>query len=170
MKPGPRPAASLDKIEALLRNPALYELADVIPEQDGTGRPRVYPSFMVLLFDALVSVYRSARQVEAELAHPLVWGFIRRIITEHFPDDPNMQLPKRPMRRHHYTYMRDRYLTESRGARRTRWAPSGARDRSSARDGSPRSRGARVVHPPAPLEDAARRWQGARTALQGEAG
>lgn len=107
-----RPAAvSLEKVEAILRNPALYELARVIPDQD-EGRPRTYPSFMFLAFGALLSVWRSARQVEAELAHPVVWRFVRRIITELFPDEPELQLPKLPMRRHHYTYMRDRYLTD----------------------------------------------------------
>lgn len=112
LKPRPGPAASLDKVEAILRNPALYELARAIPEQDRSGRPRSYPAFMVLVFGALLSVWRSARQVEAELSHPLVWRFMRRIVSELFPDDATMQLPKRPMRRHHYTYMRDRYLTD----------------------------------------------------------
>ncbi|MDP9222264.1 MAG: hypothetical protein M3P18_00120 [Actinomycetota bacterium] len=106
------PPASLEKVEAILRNPALYELAKAIPEQDGGGRPRSYPSFMFLVFDALLSVWRSARQVEAELAHPLVWRFMRRIVVELFPDEPQLQLPTLPMRRHHYTYMRDRYLTD----------------------------------------------------------
>jgi hypothetical protein len=106
-------AASLEKVEAILRNPALYELAGVIPEQDG-GRPRTYPSFMFLAFGTLLSVWRSARQVEAELSHPLVWGLMREIVFELFPDEPQMQLPERPMRRHHYTYMRDRYLTDPR--------------------------------------------------------
>lgn len=112
LKPRPGPAASLDKVEAILRNPALYELAGAIPEQDRSGRPRSYPTFMVLVFDALLSVWRSARQVEAELSHPLVWRFMRRIVSELFPADASMQLPKRSMRRHHYTYMRDRYLTD----------------------------------------------------------
>src|SRR5947207_2481796 len=67
---------------------------------------------MFLVFDALVSVWRSARQVEAELAHPVIWRFMRRLVAELFPDEPELQLPTNPMRRHHYTYMRDRYLTD----------------------------------------------------------
>lgn len=114
LKPRHVPPASLEKVEAILRNPALYELAKVIPEQEGGGRPRSYPSFMFLVFDALLSVWRSARQVEAELAHPLVWRFVRRIVAELFPDELELQLPKHPMRRHHYTYVRDRYLTDPR--------------------------------------------------------
>lgn len=68
---------------------------------------------MLLGFEALVSVYRSARQVESELAHPLVWGLIRRIVAEHFSDSPEMQLPPQPMKRHHYLYGRNRYLTRT---------------------------------------------------------
>jgi hypothetical protein len=102
----------LEKVEAILRSPDLYELAKAIPEQGGTGRPRSYPSFMFLVFDALLSVWRSARQVEAELSHPLIWRLMRQIVVERFPEDQAMHLPKHPIRRHHYTYMRDRYLTD----------------------------------------------------------
>ena len=110
-KPDPGPAASLAKVEAIFSNPALYELADTIPEHAGIGRPRSYPNYMVIAFAALISVWRSARQTEAELGHPLVWRLVRRIAAERFPDDPAMHLPARPMRRHHFTYLRDRYLT-----------------------------------------------------------
>jgi hypothetical protein len=67
---------------------------------------------MILVFNALLSVWRSGRQVEAELSHPLVWRHVRRIVQRRFPDDPSMHLPKQPMRRHHYVYGRDRYLTD----------------------------------------------------------
>jgi hypothetical protein len=110
-KPDPGPSSSLAKVEAIFCNPALYELADAIPEQSGPGRPRTYPNYMVIAFAALISVWRSARQTEAELAHPLVWRLVRRIVAERFPDEPTMHLPARPMRRHHFTYLRDRYLT-----------------------------------------------------------
>ena len=76
------------------------------------GRPRIYPAYMWLAFEALISVYESARQVEAELAHPVVWKMIRSLVAERFPDDPSMQLPDEPMRRHHYAYGRDRYLAD----------------------------------------------------------
>ena len=53
----------------------------------------------------------TARQVEAELAHPLVWGLVRRTVTATCPDRHDLALPARPMRTHHYRYLRDRYLT-----------------------------------------------------------
>jgi hypothetical protein len=66
---------------------------------------------MWLLFDALLSVYGSGRKVEAELAHPAVWSRLRRHVRDAQPDRPELWLPERPMRRHHYLYGRTRYLT-----------------------------------------------------------
>jgi hypothetical protein len=105
--------ASLERIEAILRNEAVYELADLIPAPPGEhgGRPRDYPNFMLLVFDALLGVYRSGRQVEAELSHPVTWRFMRRLVKRRFPDDPSRHLPSRPMQRHHYLYGRNRYLS-----------------------------------------------------------
>src|SRR5438105_1010435 len=104
----------LERVGAILRNPAIYRLADEIPQPDASlgGRPRTYPAFMWVLFEALLSVYGSARQVEAELSHPLIWKFIRTLVEEQFPDDPSLHLPPEPMRRHHYLYGRNRYLTD----------------------------------------------------------
>ena len=104
---------TLERVEAIFRNPAVYELADLVPEQDFAqgGRRRDYPAFMWLAFDALLSVYGSARQVEAELAHPVVWDFIRGLARERYPKEPSQWLPAKPMRRYHYTYGRNRYLT-----------------------------------------------------------
>jgi hypothetical protein len=104
--------AALTKVDAIFRNPALYELAAALPPSTG-GRPRHYPAFMWLAFDALISVFGSARQVEAELAHPVVWNLIRFIVAEQFSDAPEMHLSASPMRRHHYAYGRDRYLASA---------------------------------------------------------
>jgi hypothetical protein len=105
---------ALERVEAILRNPALYRLAEAIPRHDPPqgGRPRLYPAFMWLVFEALISVYRSARATEAELAHPIVWARLRSLVRERFSDNPAMWLPEQPMRRHHYRYGRDRYLTD----------------------------------------------------------
>jgi hypothetical protein len=105
--------SGLTKVEGIFRNPALYTLAQSIPKASTLrgGRPRTYPNYMLLGYEALVSVYGSARQVEAELAHPMVWSLIRRLASERFPDSPELRLPEEPMRRHHYIYGRNRYLT-----------------------------------------------------------
>ena len=110
MKDGP--TASLEKVEAILSNPAVWALSEAIPDKGRAGRPRNYPNYMLIVFDALISVWRSTRQVEAELSHPIVWRLIRRMVAARFPEDPSMHLPKKPMRRHHYVYGRDRYLSD----------------------------------------------------------
>src|SRR5258707_170241 len=101
--------SALERVEALLANPALYELADLVPDPapDAGGRRRDYPTYMWLLYEALISVYGSARRVEAELAHPVVWDLIRRTIRHRFPNRPDLQLCGRAMRRHHYVYARN---------------------------------------------------------------
>jgi hypothetical protein len=108
-----RGVSALERVEALIANPALYELADLVPEQDPTsgGRRRHYPVYMWLLYDALLSVYGSARQVEAEIAHPVLWEYMRDLIRQRFRDQPSNWLPDTPMRRHHYLYARTRWLT-----------------------------------------------------------
>jgi hypothetical protein len=114
MKPRSAGVAALERLEALVANPALYELARLVPEQDPSsgGRRRLYPVFMWLLYDALLSVYGSARQVEVELAHPLVWRHLRSLVRHRLPNDPELWLPETPMRRHHYLYARTRWLTD----------------------------------------------------------
>lgn len=101
---------SLEQLEALVANDELFALAAAVPVTDPArgGRRRTFPPFMWVLFDALISVYGSARRVEAELAHPLVWGHLRALMAERLPDHP---LPEQPMRRHHYLYGRTRWLT-----------------------------------------------------------
>src|SRR2546429_9327629 len=106
-------ASALDRVEAILRNPAIYELARLIPQppREKGGRGRDYRDFMYLVFEALISVYSSARQVEAELSHKVVWKLMRRTVKKMFPEEESMRLPSRPMRRHHYLYGRNRYLS-----------------------------------------------------------
>jgi hypothetical protein len=104
---------SLDRLEALVANDALFELAEAVPEPpvERGGRPRMFPPYAWILFDALLSVYGSARRVEAELAHPVVWGHLRGLIKARFPKEPDRWLPAQPMRRHHYLYGRTTWLT-----------------------------------------------------------
>ena len=92
--------SALERVEALVANPALYAFADAVPERDSSsgGRPRQYPVFMWVLFDALLSVYGSGRRVESELAHPLVWQRLGDLIRHRFPGEPDKWLPPTPMR------------------------------------------------------------------------
>ncbi|RIK05408.1 MAG: hypothetical protein DCC49_12475 [Acidobacteria bacterium] len=107
--------SSLEQVEAVLGNPAIYELAEVIEtESELGGRRLTYPTYMLLVYESLISVYRSARRVETEIGHPLVWSFMREVVVARFAHDSEMWLPDEPMRRHHYLYGRDRYLVPNR--------------------------------------------------------
>jgi hypothetical protein len=110
-----RPVSALERLDAILANSATYELAAVIPGADHSrgGRPRQYPEFMFVVFEALLSVYGSARQVEAELAYPIVWRHVCAAVRRRFPDRADLHLPVTPMRRHHYLYARKRVLQVS---------------------------------------------------------
>ena len=143
------PVGALEKVEALFANPALYELADLVPEPDRTcgGRPRHYPTFMALAFDALLSVFGSARQVEAEIAHPLVWRLIRDTVAQHRPE---LVLPDRPMRKHHHRYLRDRYLTDAKVLASARRSAPPPRHRPGPVPRPPRP-GRRRVRTPTPI-------------------
>jgi hypothetical protein len=107
-----RPVSALERVEAILKNPATFALAELLPDADRTsgGRPRHYPLYMLVVYEALISVYGSARQVEAELAHPLVWQHVCRLMRRRFAHDNDRQLPAVSMRRHHYLYARKRAL------------------------------------------------------------
>ena len=72
------------------------------------GRPRHYPPFMALVFEAAISVYGSARRVEAEFGHIAMWSWLRRMSMKR----AGVRLPRQPMRRHHYMYLRNRYLSD----------------------------------------------------------
>ena len=163
--------SALERVEALLANPAIYTLADLVPERPphAGGRRRDYPTYMWLLFEALISVYGSARRVEAELSHPLVWNLIRKTIRLRFPKDPDMHLSAQPMRRHHYLYARNRYLTHHDVlAELARLHRELAADQ--ARElRAPRSRRSRIVDASRPEPHAACRRQSHRTPLQSKA-
>lgn len=105
--------SSLERVEAILRNEAVYELAKLIPAQEPgeSGRPREFPDYVAFVFDSLISVYGSSRKVETELSHRYVWKFMRRLVKKLFPNQPEMHLPPQRYRRYHYEYARNRYLT-----------------------------------------------------------
>ncbi len=105
-----------------MRHEEIYRLGKLIPSPPPElgGRPRAYPDFMQPAFDAFTTVYRSARNAEAQIGHPLVWEFIRRLVHERFPEDPSMWLRDKPMKRHNWIYTKDTYLTDPDLQRRQR--------------------------------------------------
>lgn len=64
------PPSDLQRLDALLRDPSTHAQAEAIPEKK-TGRPRAYPPYMWVVFEAAVSIWGSARNVEAQFADPV---------------------------------------------------------------------------------------------------
>jgi len=157
----PTGVSRLQALEAILLNPELYRLAKEIPfpDRERGGRTRAYPNFAYLFYEALISVYRSARQVEAELSHEVVWRFARRMVRKMFPDDRDIRLPGKPMRRHHYLYVRNRYLTDPATLKRLAALHRETSCAQATRVEFGRSRRSGVVHPPPPFAHALRRRQ-----------
>ena len=105
--------SSFERIEAIIGSDEIYLLAELLPKAENgeSGRPRNFPDYTVFLFEALISVYGSARKAETELSDRTVWHFIRREIKKRFKNQDEMHLPAQRYKRHHYEYMRNRYLT-----------------------------------------------------------
>lgn len=86
----------------------LYAIPEFEPERPHGGRPAMFPNYMIEAYGQLTHVFTTATQVEAELADPVNWRRIRRVVRKMNPDDPSKWLGPQPMRRHHYDYGRNR--------------------------------------------------------------
>ncbi len=106
----------IEYVNALIDNPALYELADLIdgPDPSRGGRPRSYPDWVILFFDCLADVVGSARGAATELAGEdgHLWNHIRRLVEQKFPDRPERHLPPEPLTREAYNRRR-KYVLRS---------------------------------------------------------
>lgn len=76
------------------------------------GRPRGYPLVCALIWNALVTVFGSSRQVGVELDDPDAgwWTMIRDAAAAR-----GIDVPQTPMRRHHYEWIRNRYMQSDLG-------------------------------------------------------
>ena len=100
-------------VSALLSCDDIFDLGKLVPDDAACGRPRMFPGYMYVLYNALLSVYTSSRKVEAELSCESTWLYVCEAVKRRYPTDPSMWLnPRRPMRRYHYSYVRNRYLVD----------------------------------------------------------
>ena len=104
-----------EALEALVANPAIYEIAARIPEHEpgSGGRPRMYPNFVYIVYLAMISQGTSARKVATALGGERTWRWFQELVSARFPHDPAMHLPDEPIQRHHWTYMKKHYGTEA---------------------------------------------------------
>ena len=103
-----------EQVKAVFSHRALYEIASVVPGKDRVGRPRLFPTYLLLGYGVLARVYRSGARAGHELTDPAVWQVIRETaeaaITEYDLDVP---VPgHRPPDWPAFRYARDRYLTD----------------------------------------------------------
>ena len=122
--PLPRPAhrrattaamSTPEQITAVFSHRALYEMAAVVPEKDRVGRPRAFPTYLVLGFAVLQRVFRSGARAETELTDPATWQTLRSAVAAAqaaFTDLDIVDPGPRPPHWDAYRYARDRYLTD----------------------------------------------------------
>lgn len=104
------PPSKEDALEAVMRNPALIEVAACIPESEKGGRPRDFPNWVYVYFGTLISHFSTAGKTESELAS--AWEHVRALARDVFPGRPELWPGPKAIRRHRWKYIRDRYLTD----------------------------------------------------------
>ena len=113
MKPTPIGRVSRHReIASLLASDFPWDAAQRVDEAfaldpNRGGRTRSYPMVCAVIYDQLVQVLGSSRQVAVELACPDTpwWQMIRDAATRR-----GIDVPETPMRRHHYEWLRNTYL------------------------------------------------------------
>lgn len=91
----------VETMESILTNEHTFTLADAAPapEPSRGGRPREYPTFLVLLIDAMANGdlgFQSVRKVMDTLSTDLIWNHARHVLEAAYPNDPSRRLPAKP--------------------------------------------------------------------------
>jgi hypothetical protein len=66
---------------------------------------------MLILYQELLYVWKSARHVDAGLQHPRTWEWLRETAADRLPDQLEVHLPAKPIRRYHFLYFQRAYLS-----------------------------------------------------------
>lgn len=121
LPPSPRsrraPAATLttaEQITAVFTHRALYEMAAAVPAQDRVGRPRKFPTHLILGFAVLQRVFRSGVRTEHELTDATTWVTVCAAIAQAQVDFADLDIPDPgpvPPHWQAFRYARNRYLT-----------------------------------------------------------
>ena len=84
------------RLEYLVTNPDLYEVADAVllRKQPGTrGRTPHFPPYIYMIFLAAISVFGTALATEANLQHPDMWNIVRKGVRLRLGDEEADALP-----------------------------------------------------------------------------
>lgn len=127
--PGPsaRSLPELERLELLVANPDLYDVADkVFPARTpGTwGRRPAYPPFIYMILLASISIFDTAEMACASFQHEHVWKTVREGVRQLRGDAAADGLPETGPQRHHWHDFRPKMLDvlqELREASRDAW-------------------------------------------------
>lgn len=97
---------------ALVRNPAIYEIAAQLPPEKGCSGPaRYHPNHAYVLFCGLLSVFSSAVRT-AEALRDGVWDDLRDEAMRAWPDDQKRWLPAKPITLNQWNHVKRKYLKD----------------------------------------------------------
>ncbi|OZM70311.1 hypothetical protein CFN78_25625 [Amycolatopsis antarctica] len=106
----------IDRVMAVVTDPHVYELATVLPDQQPgrPGRPRKHPTYMYMIFHALIMVYGSARKAEGAMLNEFYWGAIKSGVAGVLGIDAARRLGGQGMGRHEYNHAKRTWLALAR--------------------------------------------------------
>lgn len=117
MSPSIRYAGSIDRIRAVLRHRALYEIGAELQPAHGVGRRPQHPAYLLLIYATLARVLRSGIRVETDFLHGDLWDFVvhesRATLRREGLDLPPPG--KNPPAWHHWRRLRDDHLATDEG-------------------------------------------------------
>lgn len=115
--PSVRYAGSMDRVRAVVRHRALYEMgADLQPER-AVGRKPAHPAYVLLIYATLARVLRSGIRVETDFLDGELWDLVRHEATATLKRE-GLDLPppgRTPPAWHHWRRLRDDHLATDEG-------------------------------------------------------
>lgn len=95
----------LEKVRAVASYPALYVIADLIPDRPAgsPGRPAHYPAWVSVIHKVLHGAFGSANHASRIMANPEYWQIIRRQAGA-----SGKTAREQPPQRHHHCYAQDK--------------------------------------------------------------
>lgn len=107
----------MDRIRAVLRHRALYEIGAEIQPHNQVGRKPAHPAYLLLIYASLARVLRSGIRVETDLLEGELWDLVRHESRATLRRE-GLDLPPpglKPPAWHHWRRLRDDHLATDEG-------------------------------------------------------
>lgn len=107
----------MNRIRAVLRHRAIYEIGAEIQPQNGVGREPAHPAYLLLIYASLARVLRSGIRVETDLLDGELWDLVRHETRATLRREGlDLQPPGHtPPAWHHWRRLRDDHLATDEG-------------------------------------------------------